>query len=101
MSNQNTHKPGYQHTPLGWIPEEWTIQSLDDLAIKVGSGITPTGGEKVYKKEGRYFLYDLLKKKILALIKIRIGDTHNANPSLTSDPLVVFTKIRMNNKDKT
>ena len=36
--------------------KEWEVCSLSDLVTKVGSGITPTGGEKVYKKEGRPFL---------------------------------------------
>lgn len=31
MSNQNTHKPGYKHTPLGWIPEEWEIVRLKHI----------------------------------------------------------------------
>ncbi len=38
------------------IPEDWEVCSLGDVVTKVGSGITPTGGEKVYKKEGRPFL---------------------------------------------
>ena len=28
MSNKNQHKPGYKHTPLGWIPEEWEVYSV-------------------------------------------------------------------------
>lgn len=49
-------KPTYKQTEMGIIPSEWEICSLGDLVAKVGSGITPTGGEKVYKKEGRPFL---------------------------------------------
>jgi len=32
MSNQNAHKPGYKHTPLGWIPEEWEVVRVEDVA---------------------------------------------------------------------
>ena len=35
---------------------EWEMKQLGEITIKVGSGITPTGGEKVYKNEGRPFL---------------------------------------------
>lgn len=35
---------------------KWETYSLGDIVVKVGSGITPTGGEKVYKTEGRPFL---------------------------------------------
>jgi len=34
------------------IPEEWKIGKLGDYAIKIGSGITPRGGSKVYQKKG-------------------------------------------------
>lgn len=35
---------------------EWVVQSLGPKTIKVGSGITPTGGDKNYKREGRPFI---------------------------------------------
>ncbi|MCX5963377.1 MAG: restriction endonuclease subunit S [Cyanobacteria bacterium] len=35
---------------------EWDIKPLGSKAIKVGSGITPNGGEKNYKSEGRPFI---------------------------------------------
>jgi type I restriction enzyme, S subunit len=34
-------KPGYKHTPLGWIPETWDI-SLVGKICKVGTGTTPS-----------------------------------------------------------
>jgi type I restriction enzyme S subunit len=49
-------KQGYKQTEVGVIPEDWRVCSLGDIVTKVGSGITPTGGEKVYKKEGHPFL---------------------------------------------
>ncbi len=48
--------PGYKQTEVGVIPSDWKVNRIDDIAIKVGSGITPTGGERVYKKEGRPFI---------------------------------------------
>lgn len=47
---------GYKQTEVGVIPEDWEVTLLGEKTIKVGSGITPTGGEKVYKREGRPFL---------------------------------------------
>ncbi len=49
-------KLAYKQTEVGMIPAGWEVCSLDDLVTKVGSGITPTGGEKIYKKGGRPFL---------------------------------------------
>ena len=47
---------GYKQTEVGVIPEEWEAARLGDRTTKVGSGITPTGGSRVYKQEGRPFL---------------------------------------------
>jgi len=47
---------GYKQTEVGVIPEEWETALLGDKAEKVGSGITPTGGQRVYKQEGRPFM---------------------------------------------
>jgi type I restriction enzyme S subunit len=49
-------KRGYKQTGAGVIPEDWDVSTLGPLTVKVGSGITPRGGERVYKKEGRPFL---------------------------------------------
>lgn len=49
-------RSGYKQTEVGVIPVEWCACHLGDRTTKVGSGITPTGGDKVYKREGRPFL---------------------------------------------
>jgi type I restriction enzyme S subunit len=49
-------KTGYKQTEVGVIPEEWDVARVGETATKIGSGITPTGGERIYKKEGRPFL---------------------------------------------
>jgi type I restriction enzyme, S subunit len=47
---------GYKQTEVGMIPEDWEVVLLGDLAEKIGSGITPTGGSRVYKDYGRPFI---------------------------------------------
>jgi type I restriction enzyme S subunit len=47
---------GYKHTEVGVIPEDWGVTLLGDFTDKVGSGITPKGGSRVYKDLGRPFV---------------------------------------------
>lgn len=57
MEVANVETPaGYKMTELGLIPEDWSRINLGDKAIKIGSGITPTGGEHIYKQSGRPFV---------------------------------------------
>ena len=49
-------RPRYKQTEAGVIPEDWGAARLGDKTTKVGSGITPTGGARVYKQQGRPFL---------------------------------------------
>lgn len=42
MINNNKHKSGYKHTSLGWIPEEWEVKNIIDVADYVDyRGATP------------------------------------------------------------
>ncbi|MGH2532186.1 MAG: restriction endonuclease subunit S [Thermomicrobiales bacterium] len=50
------HPEQFKESPCGLIPCEWTSPSIDTLAFHVGSGVTPTGGSEVYKKEGIVFV---------------------------------------------
>ncbi len=45
-----------QLTEVGLIPEDWGVYSISTFSEKVGSGITPTGGTRVYKDDGRFFI---------------------------------------------
>jgi type I restriction enzyme S subunit len=45
-------REGYKETKIGWIPEDWDVVRLGKITDKVGSGITPRGGSKVYLDEG-------------------------------------------------
>jgi len=48
----NEERKGYKKTKIGWIPNDWTIISLEKVASKIGSGVTPKGGSKVYLDKG-------------------------------------------------
>ena len=38
------------------LPSDWKAATIDELAIRVGSGITPTGGSDVYTESGVTFI---------------------------------------------
>ncbi len=46
----------FKKTKLGMIPEELSIVNFGSFTNHVGSGATPRGGDKIYKKEGILFL---------------------------------------------
>jgi len=46
----------FQRSDLGMIPGDWEVARLGDRTLKVGSGLTPTGGSRVYKQHGRPFV---------------------------------------------
>ncbi|KKG73970.1 restriction endonuclease subunit S [Methanosarcina mazei] len=52
--SEETHQ--FKDSPLGRIPLEWETATIGELAIHVGSGITPRGGESVYTNEGILFI---------------------------------------------
>ena len=57
MMNDNPHIPsGYKSSPLGIIPEDWEVKRLGEITTKIGSGITPRGGQNVYVTNGRPFM---------------------------------------------
>ncbi|MBA5872253.1 MAG: restriction endonuclease subunit S [Nitrospira sp. CR2.1] len=49
-------KPGYKQSEVGLIPNDWNQYTIRDIATKVGSGVTPTGGIRRYKEFGRPFV---------------------------------------------
>ena len=50
------HPEQFRKTTLGRFPVAWDVTTINDLAAHVGSGITPTGGSNVYKREGVLFI---------------------------------------------
>lgn len=75
---------GYKQTEVGVIPEDWSQTTIQDIATKVGSGVTPTGGSKRYKEYGRPFVrsqnvgWGTLLLDDLAFID---EETHNGFPA--------------------
>jgi len=45
-------KTEFRQTDIGMLPRDWDIVSLGNACTKIGSGITPRGGEKVYQDSG-------------------------------------------------
>jgi len=50
LSAEALAKAGYKPSPLGPIPNDWEVKELGKLSEKIGSGITPTGGNKFTRK---------------------------------------------------
>lgn len=42
----------FKDSPVGRIPAEWSVQKIDSLVTKVGSGVTPRGGSEAYVSSG-------------------------------------------------
>jgi type I restriction enzyme S subunit len=43
------NKPGYKNTPLGWIPEDWTVKEFGSVVIKSQYGVSnPTANNGNY-----------------------------------------------------
>src|SRR2546426_3923108 len=55
-TQHKTQRPGYKQTELGVIPVDWEESVLGDKTSKIGSGITPTGGARVYRDSGHPFV---------------------------------------------
>lgn len=53
---QAVAKEATTHKVLGRLPAGWKAVRLGDVVEKVGSGITPRGGEKVYRMQGVPFV---------------------------------------------
>lgn len=54
LRDPSTHR--FKPSPVGLVPEEWEVKSIDEITAFVGSGITPTGGSQVYGHEGILFI---------------------------------------------
>jgi len=50
IRSEETHE--FKDSPLGRIPVEWDCLTINDIAERLRSGVTPRGGTKVYQKEG-------------------------------------------------
>lgn len=90
-------KPGYKQTDIGVLPEEWAVVTLGELTFKVGSGITPTGGNKVYQNSGRPFVrsqnvgWGTLLLDDIAYISEEIHSTFTSSEIKENDVLLNIT----------
>ncbi len=87
---------GYKLSKVGVIPEEWEVKTLGEKTTKIGSGITPTGGEKVYKSKGRPFLRSQnvgLGNLILKDIAFISDEIHNTFKATEIEKNDVFLNI--------
>lgn len=46
-----SNRPGYKHTPLGWIPEEWEVKELEEVSEKIMVGIA-SAATHAYRASG-------------------------------------------------
>lgn len=77
-------KHGIKQTEVGLIAEDWSQATIRDIAIKVGSGVTPTGGSKRYKEYGRPFVRSQnvgWGKLLLDDLAFIDEETHNGFPA--------------------
>ncbi len=54
IRSEATHE--FKDSLLGRIPREWDAATIEEIAIHVGSGVTPKGGSEVYESEGIVFI---------------------------------------------
>ena len=89
--------PGYKRAEVGMIPDDWDCCPLGDLTTHVGSGMTPTGGERVYVTAGRPFLrsqnvgWGLLNLDDIAFITDEIHSLFAASEIKEGDVLLNIT----------
>jgi type I restriction enzyme, S subunit len=87
----------FKDSPVGKIPKDWDVISIEQLAIYVGSGITPRGGSNVYKKEGILFIrsqnvtFGGLLLDDVAYIDTRIHDSMKRSEVFPYDVLINIT----------
>ncbi len=95
IRSQKIHE--YKSSDLGSIPNEWDCVSIGDIAIKVGSGATPRGGQDVYTREGVLFIrsqnvtFDGLFLDDVAYIDEQTNFVMNRSQIETSDVLLNIT----------
>jgi type I restriction enzyme S subunit len=92
---EQTHK--FKDSPLGRIPLEWANPQIGNIAVHVGSGVTPRGGEAVYTKEGILFIrsqnvhFGGLHLSDVSYISQRIHDTMRRSEVFENDVLLNIT----------
>ena len=75
-------RPGYKHTPLGWVPVEWEVVRVNDVA-RMGTGHTPS------KKHPHYYGGDIKW--------VSLQDTHRLNQFYITDTTIQITDEGLRN----
>ncbi|MBD2254164.1 restriction endonuclease subunit S [Nostoc parmelioides] len=87
----------FKDSPLGIIPKDWDVVSIDEIAVHVGSGITPRGGSNVYTKEGILFIrsqnvtFSGLLLDEVAYINLRTHESMKRSEIFAHDVLINIT----------
>ncbi|WP_206669017.1 restriction endonuclease subunit S [Acinetobacter guerrae] len=88
---------GYKKTEVGVIPNDWEVLSINDFAIKVGSGKTPKGGAQIYKKSGYPFVrsqnigWGILDLSDVVYISKEVHENFHGNDLKNDDVLLNIT----------
>ena len=91
------HPEQFKDSELGRIPKEWEVFKIREIAVHIGSGITPRGGSNVYKKSGILFIrsqnvtFEGLKLDDVAYIDNKIHKHMRRSEIYTFDVLINIT----------
>lgn len=81
MNNTNAHKPGYKHTPLGWIPEEWSVVELNEVANTTAGGTPSTSIQSYWGGDIKWMSSGELNLKYVYDVEGRITEAGLSNSS--------------------
>ncbi len=91
------HPEQFKDSVLGRMPKEWDVPQIRDIAVHVGSGVTPRGGSEVYRSEGVLFLrsqnihFDGLHLDDVAYIDSRTHEQMSRSEVFPHDVLINIT----------
>lgn len=72
------HTEQFKDSPLGKVPKAWEVKPLGELCCHVGSGVTPTGGHKIYGQTGILFI----RSQNVTFDGLLLDDVAFINPSI-------------------
>lgn len=95
IRSEETHE--FKDSELGRIPKEWNCLTINDIAERLRSGVTPRGGSNVYQKEGVMLIRSQnvysygFKNDDVAFISKEINDRMKGSELRTYDVLLNIT----------
>lgn len=81
MNNTNANSPGYKHTPLGWIPKNWEVDQLSEIATTQAGGTPSTSNASYWGGNIRWMNSGELNLKYVFEVEGRITDEGMKNSS--------------------